>query len=126
MGYRKIIKIIIASTSCQRCMQVTNTVSFMEPFKKNNWKIAFWICLVLLSGVSIFSIYSAVDQAVTLNYMQVGYKATETDLDYLSRIINETDFSKTQIKKVLTESPPFDELDLNTDTISLTTVSLIF
>jgi hypothetical protein len=90
------------------------------------WKIAFGICLTMLLLVTGFSIYYIVDQGVTLTYIREGYKDTENDLNNLSRIINETDLSKTEIKKVLAKHQLFETMDFDKDTVSLDRVMLIF
>ena len=46
----------------------------------NKWKIAFWCCLTLLVSVTVFSVYSIIDQGVTLTYQKEGYTDTENDL----------------------------------------------
>lgn len=90
----------------------------------NKWKIAFWICLTLLVLVTAFSFYSILDQGVTITYMKDGYVNTENDLKTLSKIINETDLSKTQIKRFLEHSSEFNEY--SQDTVSLERVGLVF
>jgi len=92
----------------------------------NKWKSAFWICLTLLAVVTGISVYSIIDQGVTITYMREGYTDVENDLDNLSKIINKTDFSKTQIKKTLRQHHLFEYMDFNKDTISLDKVALIF
>lgn len=92
----------------------------------NNWKIAFGICLTLLLFVSVFGVYSIIDQGVTLTYLRDNFTKTENDLNNLSKIINDTDLSKTEIKKVLRDHYLFEYMDFTSDTISLDKVSLIF
>lgn len=92
----------------------------------NKWKIAFWVCLTVLLLVSAFSIYSIIDNAVTLTYQKEGYTDTENDLDNLIEIINRTDLTKTQIQKELKDHRLYDYMDFKTDTISLDRVLLIF
>ena len=92
----------------------------------NKWKIAFWICLVVLLSVSVFSIYSIVDQAVTFTYQKEGYKDTEDDLENIIEIINKTDLTKTQIEKELKGHKLYEYMDFKTDTIALDRVSIIF
>jgi len=90
----------------------------------NKWKLAFWICLALLIAFLIISLYSNLDQGVTITYMKEGYGDTEKDLKTISSIINETDLSKSEIKKLIEKSSVFNEYAL--DTISLERVQLIF
>lgn|SRR5690554_4144831 len=92
----------------------------------NKWKIAFWCCLVLLVSVSIYSAYSIVDQAVTLNYHKVDYKDTEDDLDEIIDIINNTNLTKTQIENRLKDHRLYEFMDFETDTVSLNKVLFIF
>jgi hypothetical protein len=92
----------------------------------NKWKIAFWVCLTLLLLVTAFSVYSIIDQAVTLTYQKEGYTATGNDLDNLIEIINKTDLTKIQIEKELKEHKLYEYMDFKTDTISLDRVSIIF
>jgi hypothetical protein len=92
----------------------------------NKWKIAFWCCLTLLVAVTVFSVYSIIDQGVTLNYQKEGYTDTENDLDQLIEIINKTDLTKSTIKSELKDHRLFEYMDFNSDTISLDRVSLIF
>ncbi len=68
---------------------------------KNKWKIAFWICLLLLVVTGAIGFYSFVDQAVLLTYMKEGYSDTEADLETLIQIIEQSDQSKQKIKVVL-------------------------
>ncbi len=86
----------------------------------NKWKIAFWVCLTTLLLVTGFGVYFIIDQAVTLTYMKDGYADTENDLDNISKIINETDLSKSQIKKAFTLHHIFEHTDFNKDTYRLT------
>ena len=92
----------------------------------NKWKIAFWITLTLLIVVTIFSFYEILDQGVTITYMQKGYSDTENDLEYLSKILNETDFSKEEIRKVLKDHNLYEFMDFSKDTIPLYRIELIF
>ena len=92
----------------------------------NKWKIGFWIILILLFIITAFSFFEIVDQGVTITYMKEGYSNTENDLDCLSKIINETDLSKGQIKKVLKQHSLFEFMDFSNDTVSLFRVNLIF
>jgi hypothetical protein len=92
----------------------------------NKWKLAFWISLTLLVSVTVFSFYEILDQGVTITYMKQGYTDTENDLDYLMKIINETDLSKSEIQKVLSDHSLHEFMDFNRDTISLKRIELIF
>ena len=65
----------------------------------NKWKFAFWCCFVLLLLVTSVSIYTTIDQGVTISYMREGYSDTENDLENIAKIINETDFSKAEIER---------------------------
>ncbi len=92
----------------------------------NNWKIAFWCCLTLLVMVTVFSVYSIIDQAYTITYHKAGYEDTEKDLEQLMEIINKTDLTKKQIETELKGHNNFEFMDFNSDTISLNRVLLIF
>jgi hypothetical protein len=92
----------------------------------NKWKIAFWCCLTLLVFVTLFSMYSIIDQGVTMTYQKEGYTNTENDLDQLIEVINKTDFTKTHIENELKDHRLYEYMDLNSDTISLDRVLLIF
>ena len=92
----------------------------------NKWKIAFWVCLTVLLLVTALSVYSIIDQGVTLTYQKEGYTDTENDLDNLIEIINKTDLTKTQIQKELKYHRLYEYMDFKTDTISIDRVTLIF
>lgn len=92
----------------------------------NKWKVAFWSCLTVLVVVTMFSMYSIVDQGVTLTYQEEGYRDTENDLDKLIEIINKTNLTKKQIETELKDRNVFEFMDFKTDTISLNRVLLIF
>jgi hypothetical protein len=92
----------------------------------NKWKIAFWVCLAVLLLATVFSVYSIVNQSVSLTYQKESYADTENDLTYIIEIINKTDLSKTQIEKELKAHKLFEYMDFRTDTISLNRVSLAF
>ncbi len=92
----------------------------------NKWKIAFWICLLLLVIVSSFCVYSIVDQGVSLTYMREGYTDTENDLNNLSKIITETNLSKQQIRNTLKQHHLYEYMDFNTDTVSMDRINLVF
>jgi len=92
----------------------------------NKWKIAFWITLTLLILVTAFSFYEILDQGVTITYMKDGYSDTENDLEYLSKILNETDLSKAEIREVMKKHMLYEFMDFNRDTIPLNRIELIF
>jgi putative Mn2+ efflux pump MntP len=92
----------------------------------NKWKTAFWISFILLAFVSVFSIYSILDQAVTLTYQRDSHEDVENDLNVLSVIINETNLSKTQILKVLKNHHLYIYLDVKKDSVSLDRLTLVF
>ncbi|MDN3593456.1 hypothetical protein [Zunongwangia endophytica] len=92
----------------------------------NKWKVAFWCCLILLVTVTIFASYSIIDQAYTLNYHKVNYVDTESDFENLIEIINKTDFTKTQVQKVLKDHNNYEFMEFQKDTISLNQIKLIF
>ena len=92
----------------------------------NKWKIAFWVCLTVMLLVTAFSVYSIIDQAVTLTYQKEGYTDTENDLDNLIEIINKTDLTKTQIEKELKDHRLYEYMNFKKDTMSLDRVTLIF
>ncbi len=92
----------------------------------NKWKIAFWCCLTLLVAVTVFSVYSIIDQGVTLTYQKEGYTDTENDLNQLIELINKTDLTKSAIKSELKDHRLYQYMNFNSDTISLDRVSLIF
>jgi hypothetical protein len=88
----------------------------------NKWKIGFWICLTTLLLTVGLGLYAILDQGVTLTYMKEGYTDTESDLNQLIKIINDTDLSKDKIKRTLKS----DDLDFDADTVSLSRTELIF
>ena len=92
----------------------------------NKWIIAFWCCLTILVAVTFFSVYSIIDQGVTLTYQKEGYTDTENDLDQLIEIINKTDLTKKQIETELKDHRLFEYMDFKSDTVSLDRVLLIF
>lgn len=90
------------------------------------WKIAFWTCFTVLLFVTAFSVYTIIDQAVTLTYQKEGYTDTENDLENLIEIINKTDLTKTQIQNELKDHRLYEYMDFKKDTISLDRILLIF
>ncbi|MDG1435064.1 MAG: hypothetical protein P8Q41_13680 [Saprospiraceae bacterium] len=93
---------------------------------KNKWKIAFWICLLLLIVTAGIGFYSVVDQAVTLTYMKEGYSDTESDLETIIQIVGQTDQTKQEIENLLKDHRLFEYMDFKTDTIGIERVTLIF
>ncbi len=92
----------------------------------NNWKIAFWCCFTLLALAVVVSLYSIVNQGVTLTYRKEGYTDTENDLDQIIEIINETDLTKPQIEVELKDHKLYESMDFKSDTVSLYRCLLIF
>jgi uncharacterized protein YegJ (DUF2314 family) len=82
--------------------------------------------LTVLFLVSAFSVYSIIDNSVTLTYQKEGYTDTENDLDNLIKIINKTDLTKIQIENELKDHRLYEHMDFKKDTISLDRVLLIF
>jgi hypothetical protein len=76
--------------------------------------------------VTALSVYSIIDQAVTLTYQKEGYTDIENDLDNLIEIINKTDLTKMQIQQELKDHRLYEYMDFKKDTISLDRVLLIF
>lgn len=93
---------------------------------KNKWRIAFWVCFVLLIATGLAGLYSIIDQGVSLTYMKDGYTDTEADLETLIEIIEKTDQTKIGIKKVLKDHRLYEYMEFKSDTISLERVILIF
>lgn len=94
--------------------------------KTSKWKVAFWICFILLLFVSAFSIYSIIDQGISITYTQEGYTATEKDLNTLIQIANTNKLSKKKIVDELKAYRFYDSIDFKRDTIPLERVELIF
>lgn len=92
----------------------------------NKWKIAFWICLISLLFTFGFSIYSMIDQAFSLIYLSDSFSRTQSDLDDIQHIINETDLTQNEVLKVLKENSKVDSQKIDENRISLQTVTLIF
>lgn len=92
----------------------------------NKWKIAFWCCLLLLFITNGFLVYSIVDQGVTLTYQEEGYSQTEDDLDEIINIINNTNLSKSEVKKEFDTHSMIEYMDFDSDTVSLYRLILIF
>ena len=92
----------------------------------NKWKISFWVCFATLIFVSVSMLYLIIDQGVSLTYIKEGYSDTEEDLSSLTKIINETDLSKEQIRASLTGRKDFELLDFKSDSVSLNRITLSF
>jgi hypothetical protein len=92
----------------------------------NKWKIAFWICLTLLIGGTLFGLFSIVDQGVTLTYLRESCDDTEKDLNTLVELINETNLSKGQIEEKLKTHYLFEFMDFRQDKIQIHRLTLIF
>jgi len=92
----------------------------------NKWKIGFWICLTLLIGVTLSGLYSIIDQGVTLTYLRESCDDTESDMKTLVTVINDTDFSKEQIKAKLTTHHLYEFMDFNKDEIHIERLTLKF
>lgn len=93
---------------------------------RNKWKIAFWLCLLVLVVTTVIGVYSIVDQAVTLSYMKEGYKGTESDLETIIQIIGQTDQTKPEIETLLKHHKLYEYMDFKKDTIGMERVTLIF
>jgi hypothetical protein len=93
---------------------------------RNKWKWAFWICFIVLIFISGLSIYSIIDQGVTITYMREGYENTENDLNSVIEIINKNDLSRTTIRENLKAHRFYDNMDFTKDSIGLERVILIF
>ena len=92
----------------------------------NKWKIAFWICFVLLLATAGFGFYSVIDQGVTLTYMRDGYNDTDDALEEVIAIMNNTDLSRKQIQTELLKIKDLDYVDFEQDTVSLDKIYLVF
>jgi hypothetical protein len=92
----------------------------------NRWKVLFWISFILLILVSLLSVYSILDQGVTLTYQKEGYISTEKDLEQIIDITLNTDLSKDEIKRELKDNRLFEFMNFEEDTIALERVLLIF
>ena len=92
----------------------------------NKWKIGFWICLTLLIGVTLFGLYSIIDQGVSLTYLRESYDDTDQDLDTIIELINETNLTKEQIKEKLKNHDLFEFMDFNQNEVHIHRLTLIF
>jgi len=94
--------------------------------KTNQWKVAFWICLLQLLLVSALSILCLINQGETITYMTEGYTSTENDLNTLIQIVNSNNLSKKEIVDELKAYRFYDSIDFKRDTIPLERVEFIF
>lgn len=92
----------------------------------NKWKIAFWVCLLFFIFSLLISLYSIVDQGVSLTHLRESYSDKENDLNDLIQIINKTDLSKKQIEKELENHRLFQYMNFDNDSVSLESITLIF
>lgn len=93
---------------------------------KNKWKLAFWICFVILIFMSGFSLYSIIDQGITSTYMKEGYENTENDLNSIIKITKAKDLKKTTIRENMKTHRFYNMMDFTKDSIGLERVILIF
>ena len=80
---------------------------------------------VLLLVIAI-SVYTIIDQAVTLTYQKEGYSDTKNDLEQIIEIINKTDLTKAQVETELKDHRLYEFMNFKSDTISLDRILLIF
>lgn len=92
----------------------------------NRWKVAFWIYLTLSVVVTGGLLYAIMDQSVTLSYHNVGYDATERDLETMIELFNHAGKSKAGVETVLKGHPFYEYMDFSSDTIPLSKISLVF
>ena len=92
----------------------------------NGWKVAFWICFSLLIGVCGFSMYTVLDQGVTITYMREGYEDTEADLNVLMELVNTTDLSKEQVKAALQKHHLVEYMEFSSDSVAMDRIILTF
>jgi len=94
--------------------------------KLNKWKVSFWICLTLLITSVSLGAYIIIDQAVAMSYHKADFSNTEADLETLIELINETDFSKEEIKLKLKDHRLFEFMNFEQTTVSLEKLTLHF
>ena len=95
--------------------------------KKNKWKVAFWLCFVLLILSTLFFVYNGIDRATLLDDLYSGYEWTDEDLNSVIKFINETDLSKSQIEGIIKKCSDFvEDKTIENDTIYLNRIKLIF
>ena len=92
----------------------------------NKWKIAFWICLIVLIATGLFGLYSIIDQGVTITYMKEGYTDTEKDLKTLMELINITNLTKSEIEEAVKNHRLYEYMDFTSDTVYLERIELYF
>ena len=66
------------------------------------------------------------DQAVALTHLSDSFSKTRSDLDDVSRIINDTNLSKDEVKKILKKHSAFESIELDKNRVFLQTVILVF
>lgn len=93
---------------------------------RNKYKMAFWICFTTLLITGAIGLYAIVDQGVTITYMKESYEYTQSDLNSIIEMVEKTDQSKGQIKKVLKNHRLYEYMDFESDTVHLEKTSLIF
>jgi hypothetical protein len=54
----------------------------------NWWKVGFFCAMTAAVVVAAIGAYMVLDQAVTIDYMRVGYKDTEKDLAAMSTLVD--------------------------------------
>jgi len=82
--------------------------------------------LTVLLLVIAISVYTIIDQAVTLTYQKEGYSDTKNDLEQIIEIINKTDLTKAQVETELKDHRLYEFMNFKSDTISLDRILLIF
>lgn len=92
----------------------------------NRWKIAFWLCFVLLLATAGFGFYSILDQGVTITYMKDSFDDTDEALDQVILILNNTDLSRKQIHMELLKTQDLETVDFDEDTVYLDKIYLVF
>lgn len=92
----------------------------------NRWKIAFWVVVGCFVFISLFGFYTIIDQGVSLTYMKDGYSATESDFNYLIKLINNKVIHKEDARAMFSDYKLKDYIELNPDTFSLERINLIF
>jgi len=70
--------------------------------------------------------YAVIDQAVSLTYLRDSYDDTESDMNTLVDLVNETDLTKQQIKEKLRGHNLFEYMDFNKNEIHIERLTLIF
>ena len=101
-------------------------LAFKDNAPMNKWKIGFWITLSLLILVTATGFYSVIDEAVSLGYLRDSYDDTESDMNTLVDLINETDLTKQQIREKLKGHNLFEFMDFNKSEIQIERLTLVF